>query len=153
MNCGESSSADVETFFWSSPDFSEKNVALRARKPSFFGPYLFSVERDVKALWGQFRPILSEKGRLCRKGLKYQVACQKKPAACHIWHACHRFATPAVGGCGVLKPLTSAFLDILWVLLPKGAEKLHNFRFSFQPFQKISLSSSPPRNKSVMPWK
>ena len=27
---------------------------------------------------GQFGSTLSKKGRLCKKGLKYQVACQKK---------------------------------------------------------------------------
>ena len=41
---------------------------------------------NVKALRGQFRPTFSEEEQLCKKGLKYQVACQKKPAACHMCH-------------------------------------------------------------------
>ena len=55
---------------------------------------LYESESFVGAIFG---PTLSEKGQLCKKGLKYQVVCQKKPTACHIWYVCHRFATPAIG--------------------------------------------------------
>ena len=58
MNCGENGSTDVKTFFWSSPVFRGKN----------------SSSTNVKALWGQFAPTLSEKGRLCKKGLNFKVS-------------------------------------------------------------------------------
>ena len=63
-------------------------------------PHIPPGPTHVKALREQFGPTLSKKKRLCKKGLrplsypksklKYQMACQKKSAACH------RFATPVL---------------------------------------------------------
>ena len=53
-----------------------------------------SSSANVKVLWEQFGPTLSEKERLCKKSLNFTVssgAPEKKTAACH------RFTTPDVG--------------------------------------------------------
>ena len=83
MNCGESGSAGVKTFlFSSSPDSSGKTVGSVDVKTFFLVLPVFSGKNssstNVKSLWGQFGPTLSDKrGDCVKKGLKYQVACQK----------------------------------------------------------------------------
>ena len=72
MNCRESGSTDVKTFFfWSSPVFIGSNSSSAGMETFFWSSPVFSEKnsssKDVKALWGQFGPTLSEKGVCVKK--------------------------------------------------------------------------------------